>query len=67
MRGQPSAGPVRCRRCGDVIGVYEPMIALVGGEPRRTSRAAAHERGGSEQECYHAACFADGEDERPGE
>jgi hypothetical protein len=31
---------VRCERCGDVIGVYEPIVLLVDGEPLVSSRAA---------------------------
>ncbi|HXW58123.1 MAG TPA: hypothetical protein VEJ23_01465 [Solirubrobacteraceae bacterium] len=47
---------IRCRHCGDVIGVYEPMIALVGGEAVRTS-IAADARTGAE-DCFHDACYA---------
>lgn len=50
-------GPLRCVRCGDVIGVYEPLVHVVGGVAHRTSRAArpdiVHAR-----PVYHAACWA---------
>jgi hypothetical protein len=32
----------RCRHCGEPIGVYEPLIALVEGRAHETSRAAGH-------------------------
>lgn len=31
---------MRCVRCGDVIGVYEPLVLLLAGVPHETSRAA---------------------------
>jgi hypothetical protein len=35
------AGDVlRCRRCGDVIGVYEPLLVVLDGQATLTSRAA---------------------------
>jgi hypothetical protein len=33
-------GTLRCQDCEDVIGVYEPMIVLIDGQARSTSRAA---------------------------
>jgi hypothetical protein len=32
--------PLRCARCGGVIGVYEPVVHVVGAVAHRTSRAA---------------------------
>lgn len=46
---------LRCRRCGDVIGVYEPLIVFVEGQPRETSRLAEPQAGALE--CYHRACY----------
>jgi len=49
--------PMRCAHCGDVIGVYEPLIALAEGRARETSLAAepgAADRGDSH---YHRACY----------
>ncbi len=45
-----------CRICGDVIGVYEPLVVRREGEARETSRAAQDEppRG----ELYHRDCYA---------
>lgn len=54
---------LRCQRCGDVIGVYEPLIVLVGGLPRQTSRAREPDAGSSGADCYHQACYANGRDE----
>jgi hypothetical protein len=58
---------LRCRRCQDVIGVYEPMIVLDEGRARTTSRAAERDLEVRVQECYHEACFAQtcGEDPAP--
>jgi len=49
---------LRCRSCGDVIGVYEPLIAVVAGRSRETSRAAERVPGPAAlAECYHAGCY----------
>lgn len=50
-------GAPRCRRCGDVIGVYEPIILLVEGRSRETSRATEPDAG-THGDCYHGACYA---------
>ena len=36
----PASRWFRCEWCGDVIGVYEPLVHVIDGEARRTSRAA---------------------------
>lgn len=36
----PGGAKPRCVACDDVIGVYEPVVHLVGGMPAETSRAA---------------------------
>ena len=48
---------MRCARCGEVIGGYEPLIYIDGGTAHRTSRAAEPEliRAG-QGSCYHARC-----------
>lgn len=49
---------LRCERCGDVIGVYEPMIVLRDGQPHTTSKAAEQKApGGLLGQCCHAACY----------
>jgi hypothetical protein len=50
---------LRCRRCDEVIGAYEPLVVLVDGQARETSRAAEPDLQGSAGECYHGACFLD--------
>jgi hypothetical protein len=52
---------LRCWHCGDVIGVYEPMMIVEDGEVRETSRLL--ERAGGPEwaraaDCYHESCFA---------
>jgi hypothetical protein len=49
---------LRCQRCGDVIGTYEPMIVLSDGAMHETSRAASPKLAGEGAEHYHRACFA---------
>jgi hypothetical protein len=58
-------GTLRCHHCGDVIGAYEPMIVLCGGEARRTSRSAEREAGAPTHECYHDACYTQAHGEDP--
>lgn len=48
---------VKCIGCGDVIGVWEPMIFLVESDARETSLLALghHEREAADY--YHRACY----------
>jgi hypothetical protein len=57
---------LRCQHCGDVIGVYEPVVVLSDGQTRDTSRAAEPDHGEPVGECYHRACYsqAHGQDRR---
>ncbi len=52
------SGQVSCAYCGDVIGVYEPMVVVVDGQAQETSQAAVSElptvAGAS---YYHRACY----------
>jgi hypothetical protein len=48
--------PPRCQACGDVIGVYEPLVHLGDGFATRTSRAAEPEICSSGQ-CFHLDCY----------
>ena len=47
-----------CRHCGDVIGTYEPLVALFGSLPVRTSRVAAETEQLIVRPCFHDDCFA---------
>ena len=49
--------PLRCSHCGDVIGVYEPLITVVEGQPHRTSRLADPLLTAREAGCFHPRCF----------
>jgi hypothetical protein len=48
---------LRCAHCGDVIGTYEPMVALIDGHARDTSKAAEIGNEGRLGDCYHQACY----------
>lgn len=50
------AAPPRCARCGDVIGVYEPLVLVRGESIRVTSRAAEPGVLGDDGVGYHAGC-----------
>jgi hypothetical protein len=47
----------RCEGCGDVIGVYEPLVLCSGKSVRTTSRAAEPGLGGSNDAHYHRDCY----------
>lgn len=51
--------PVRCQHCGDVIGVYEPLVMLTDGHPRETSRALEPSLADdlTHGACYHRSCY----------
>jgi hypothetical protein len=46
-----------CDHCADAIGVYEPLVVVIGGEVRETSRAAEPTVGSEAAERYHLACY----------
>jgi hypothetical protein len=48
----------RCRRCGDVIGVYEPLVVCTEWRARLTSRAAEPDMKAAGRTHYHRACYA---------
>jgi hypothetical protein len=48
---------IRCLQCGDVIGVYEPMVLLLDDEARVTSGAAANRQIPAHARRFHATCF----------
>jgi hypothetical protein len=47
----------RCERCGDVIGVYDPLVHVAGETARRTSRAAEPDIADVAGRIYHDACY----------
>ncbi|HUE28358.1 MAG TPA: hypothetical protein VMP89_16405 [Solirubrobacteraceae bacterium] len=49
---------LRCVYCGDVIGVYEVLVHLVGGRPEKSSRAAQPSLStASPGVLYHFVCY----------
>ncbi len=48
--------PVRCQHCGDVIGVYEPLVLLTDSDRRETSLAAEPDLAAGAPSAYHGAC-----------
>jgi hypothetical protein len=51
----------RCQGCGEVIGVYEPVVACDGSGARTTSRAAEPDLRANAAAYYHRDCHAAGE------
>ena len=49
--------PPRCAVCGDVIGVYERLVHIVGDYARVTSRAIEPARCRDDESCFHLACY----------
>jgi hypothetical protein len=50
---------LRCAKCEEIIGVYEPLVHVVGGVALRTSRAAEPEIVHA-RPVYHATCWDPG-------
>jgi hypothetical protein len=46
-----------CDHCGGVIGVYDPLVAVIDSEGRESSRAAEPTLGSQSGERYHRACY----------
>lgn len=59
MRERQMERNLRCRRCDDVIGAYEPMVVVADGRSYSTSRAAGRQSLSDADECYHEACYAE--------
>lgn len=55
--GTRKLNQLHCRHCGQPIGVYEPLVALVEGSAHETSRAAEPAACDSSAPCYHAGCY----------
>jgi hypothetical protein len=51
--------PLRCAHCGDVIGVYEPLVVVHDGVARTTSAAAEPHLGEEPGERFHRACHGE--------
>jgi hypothetical protein len=56
----PPHRPLRCARCGELIGVYEPLVHVIGETVRRTSRAADPEIATQTGCFYHDGCYRPG-------
>jgi hypothetical protein len=59
---EPEGRPVTnrrliCDRCAEVIGVYEPLVVVLDGDARETSRAAEPTVGTEPAERYHRTCY----------
>jgi hypothetical protein len=51
---------LRCRHCGDLIGVYEPLIMLADGRAQETSRLAHPHPLSAAELCFHRGCYPEG-------
>lgn len=47
---------MRCHHCGDVIGIYEPLVLLSESDRRETSLAAEPDLAVGASSVYHSAC-----------
>ena len=56
----------QCAACLDVIGVYEPAVAVLDGVARHTSRAAEPWLPLTGERCYHLGCYSPFADELGG-
>ena len=52
----PNSVP-RCGACDDVLGVYEPIVCVLDGTVRHTSRAAEPLPAHPGERCYHLGCY----------
>jgi hypothetical protein len=50
-------GILRCEYCGDVIGVYEPLILRTDNDARETSIAAEPDARSEPSGCHHRLCY----------
>lgn len=58
-----SGGGPRCGACNDVIGVYEPLVRVLHGSVRKTSRAAEPLLPQAGERWYHLGCYQSLDDE----
>lgn len=54
--GATATAPPRCPTCGDVLGIYEPLLVRSGGSLRQTSFAAEPDLLGGAAAVYHRDC-----------
>lgn len=47
----------RCQDCGEIIGIYEPVVAYDSSGTRTTSRAAEPDLRASAAAFYHRDCY----------
>jgi hypothetical protein len=50
--------PLYCQRCGEVIGVYEPLVVANSSQARITSRAAEPALPADGSYCHHSCLSA---------
>jgi hypothetical protein len=50
-------GDPRCGACSDVLGVYEPIVCILNGSVRHTSRAAEPLPVHPRERWYHLGCY----------
>ena len=48
---------LRCRHCGDLIGVYEPLVTVVDDRPLETSKLAGPMAVTQVDSAYHRGCY----------
>ena len=53
---EDSAGPLRCAACDVAIGVYEPLVEVMDGFARESSRAKEPGLRAARGSCYHVVC-----------
>lgn len=58
MHDEFSPRPPRCDHCGEVIGVYDPLVLVSAGEAKETTLAADPDLSASEEDTwYHSSCY----------
>jgi hypothetical protein len=57
LAGETESAPPRCEWCGDVIGVYDPLVHVAGQTARRTSRTVEPDVAALGGRIYHDVCY----------
>ena len=55
--GRDTSARLLCSFCGDVIGIYEPLILVSGADARQTSLAAEPDIQADDVNTYHRSCL----------